>query len=255
MSSQKSWCQNLELWFNTVQGAHLANAISTKIASVRHLLHGEILLQLGDLGQNSWLSHINFLHKWIVTPHYNPHASLVSLFNYLPFEKNSIDCILAPLTLEGNYKKNNILDGIDYLLKPMGHLIIFGINPLSLWGISRHLGLWPTGVKSNHLISSFFIKKMLLPRGYVICDDSTFYFLPPLNKESWIKKLEFLDLIGKIIWPCPAGFFCIILQKYQAIEPNKILLEVTEEVFKTDEALQTRCAKNEPLVDGIDRKC
>ena len=39
----------------------------------------------------------------------------------LPFERGSIDCIVAPLAVEASSHKNQLIDELDRVLSPMGH--------------------------------------------------------------------------------------------------------------------------------------
>lgn len=53
--------------------------------------------------------------------------------NQLPLDRNSIDCIIVPLTLETFGSSLSLIDEIDRVLSPMGFVILLGINPWSLW--------------------------------------------------------------------------------------------------------------------------
>ncbi len=57
---------------------------------------------------------------------------------------------------------------------------------------------------------------MLTQRGFRQCTLSSFFYLPPVKNEYFIKKLEFFNEMGKMIWPFPAGFYCFVAQKYSS---------------------------------------
>ena len=212
----------LNQWFNQPQGIRAAQAFTAEIRQASDLLSGQRLLQLGYCGNNLWLPDFKFQEKWIVTPnHLMYDHTITALLSALPFAQNSMDCIIAPLTLEAFHDINLPLDEIDRVLRPMGYVIFWGINPWSLWGASLKLGY--TGCFGDHktyLTSSFSLKRALLQRDYQQCLHTSFYYIPPIHNQSLIRKLAFFNEMGKMLWPFPAGFYCIIMQKYQ----NNLLL-------------------------------
>ena len=107
----------------------------------------------------------------------------------------------------------------------MGHLVFMGINPLSFWGLSSCIKTLPCFGRAHvKLRSAMWLKNKLNLRGYQLCDLKSFYFIPPLMHEYWIKRLEFLNQMGKMIWPFPAGFYCLVVQKREIID-NSILYQ------------------------------
>lgn len=201
----------LDEWFNTPQGMRVAQAFTAELSIVNEKLSGKRLLQLGCCGNNDWLSMLHFRQKWIVSPalDHTP-VMLNASMNALPIERNSMDCVLAPLTLELFARGRSPVDEIDRILKPMGFVIFLGINPWSFWGAAlrfKHAGT---------LRSSLLVKRAILSRGYRQCFLSSFYYIPPIKSEKLIHKLEFLNEMGKMMWPYPAGFYCLIAQKYDA---------------------------------------
>jgi hypothetical protein len=143
---------------------------------------------------------------------------LVTALNRLPLNRDSVDCILAPLTM--NVLDESLLDEMDRVLKSMGHLIFFGINPWSFWGLRWHWN--PLHSLSTQWTSSFRLKRALSRRGYQTALYHPFYYIPPVQEEGWIQKLEVLNEMGKMIKPFPAGFYCLIVQKHQTASPSLI---------------------------------
>lgn len=212
----------LDVWFNTPQGRCVAQAFMAELMQVKGHLTGNRLIQLGSCGDNQWLSSLKFKQKWLVSPCVVPQKStLIGSLTMLPIERNSIDCVIAPLSLEAFTQAKNPIDEIDRVLKPMGYVVFFGINPLSFWGASlfwRRLNCF--GGATATLTSSLSLKRIMLLRGYVQCALSGFYYIPPVESGFLIKKLEFLNVMGKMVSPFPAGFYCFIVQKYQCVSPS-----------------------------------
>lgn len=103
----------------------------------------------------------------------------------------------------------------------MGFVILLGINPWSLWGGAMKMGLLHCydDTKVN-MRTPFNLNRIFLQRGYRQYSLSSFCYIPPVSNPTLIKKLTFLDEIGKMLWPFPSGFYCYIAQKYQLIEPS-----------------------------------
>ena len=134
----------LNCWFETTQGMRVAAAFTKELQLVCEYMAGDILLQLGEFNNMQWLPLLNYRQKILVSPSkHAQHTNFLSLIENLALDKNSIDCILAPLTLEMFADENYPLDEIDRVLKPHGFVIIFGINPFSFWGAAARLKYIP----------------------------------------------------------------------------------------------------------------
>lgn len=203
----------LEKWLGNAQGERVVQAISTELSMFQDILYGDKLFQVGSFGQNSWLNELHYVHKWMSTPYFSSSASVLpSLDTALPLDKASIDCVVVPFLQESMLKNNLFLSEIDRILKPMGHVVFFGFNPWSLWGGAiKCLKLFPEG----KLPSAFAIKRAMQHLSYQQYAHTSFFYIPPVSSATWLKKLEFFNEIGKMLWPFPAGLYCLILGKYQ----------------------------------------
>jgi hypothetical protein len=208
--------QALEHWFSTDMGAQIIQVFQSQIDSFQKKLNGNILLQLGSCAENPWLNAFRFQYKWILSPYLTETTTLAASLHQFPLDRNSVDCVLAPLTMDMFSITKSPLDEIDRILKPMGHVIFVGINPFSVWGAWLKLSSescfgklhkWPPSVLS--------IKYAMLRRGYIQCYLSNFYYIPPVKEKKIIQKLEILNVIGRMISPMPAGFYCLVMQKFQ----------------------------------------
>lgn len=206
----------LEKWFLSDSGSSVMQAFLDELNPIQDLLHGDTLLQFGSYGNKSFFHELRFSHKWIVTPYERANVNLVTFFNQLPIDRDSVDCIIAPLTLEAFTNKENLINEIDRVLKPMGYVVFYGINPLSLWGlwlrIAKNTCFGEALLKPKSVIS---VKLAMLHRGYVQCHLSSFYYIPPVRSKKWIDTLEIMNEVGKMISPVPSGFYCLVVQKQQ----------------------------------------
>ncbi|KTC90304.1 class I SAM-dependent methyltransferase [Fluoribacter dumoffii] len=212
----------LNKWFQSPLGLFAAHEFLVNLESEGDYLFGETLLQLGNCGDNIWLKKFKYIHKWIASPFSLPNkVQIECALNHLPLDRNSVDCIIVPLTLEPFANSFSLLDEIDRVLKPMGFVIFLSINPWSFWGGALKIGLLHCySDQKVKMRTPFTLNRILLQRGYKQYSLSNFCYIPPVNKPDLIKKFTFLDEIGKMLWPFPSGFYCYIAQKYQVIEPN-----------------------------------
>jgi len=215
MDEQKNFSA-LHGWFLTQQGRDVATAFANVLFEAQLGDSGQCLLQLGNCGENTWLDVLPYRAKWIVNPGVLPHKiGVQSVMTAMPFDRESMDCIIAPLTIETCERGKTPLDEIDRILKPMGYVIFLGINPWSFWGASLRWGRLSCFAHiSSAFSSSLSLKRAMVSRGYSQWWLSSFYYLPPVGSEYWLRKLEFLNQMSKMMWPYPAGFYCLILQKH-----------------------------------------
>jgi len=230
MKQQIKQFRALNKWFQSPLGLVAAQEFAQDLDPVYQCLTGETLVQLGNCGDNLWLKRLKYKNKWIVSPFALANKiHLECSLSQLPLDRNSLDCIIVPLTLEPFGSSYSLIDEIDRILKPMGFIILLSINPWSLWGAAMKLGLLHCYFDKNiKMRTPFNINRIFIQRGYRQYSLSNFCYIPPVNNKSLIKKLTFIDEIGKMLWPFPSGFYCYIAQKYQMIEPSVLLRPIKD---------------------------
>ncbi len=233
LDEQAAKYRALNNWFKTPQGSRVAQAFASELKAPSALFSGESLLQLGSCAENLWLPDLRFRYKWMISPcEESSRSALVSSLTSLPLDRDSVDCVIAPLTLEAFDHDKNPLDEIDRVLKPMGYVVFFGVNPWSFWGAGvRWGGVHCFGSAKGTLTSSLSLKNALISRGYSQCMLSSFYYIPPVANKALIHHMEFFNEMGKMIWPFPAGFYCFIAQKYQPASPSLLFNKYDDELL------------------------
>ncbi len=205
----------LNKWFDSNQGKRVAQDCVSELDKIACHISGKYLLQIGVTGSNDLLADMNFRNKIVVSPSFKvENAHSYAAVENLPFKDNSIDCILAPFSMELSPNNKNIIEEFDRILKPRGFIIFLGINPCSFWGISAFFRrIKYLSAFSLRLRSVLHLKKLFFDFGYTHSYLSSFYYIPPVNNLKLIHNLEFLNEMGKMIWPYPASFYCFIVQK------------------------------------------
>lgn len=225
VEEQIKYYQSLDKWFQTPLGLYVAQQFASELHSFDQHLQGETLIQLGCCGGNRWLSSLKYEKQWIISPfQLKQEQHLVSTLHQLPFARNSLDCVVVPLSLEPFKNSFTLLDEIDRVLSPMGFVIFLSINPWSTWGAAMKTGLLHCYQNNKvKMHSALSLNRIMLQRGYRQCAQGSFCYIPPVNNQSWIKRMTFLDEVGKMVWPFPAGCYSYIAQKYEVITPNLTL--------------------------------
>ncbi|OGV26619.1 MAG: hypothetical protein A3F18_06510 [Legionellales bacterium RIFCSPHIGHO2_12_FULL_37_14] len=255
--------QALDQWFLTAQGQAVSSSFIEELKSWKELkqsMRGDCLLQLGTAGDHNWLPLFNYKTKLIISPcTYNyknvQSAHVLGLIKALPFAESSIDCLISPMALEPHSWPLHPLDEFDRVLKPMGYIVFLGISALSLWGLALRFGNLPYLARGLiNPVSIFKLKHALLHRGYSLCYLEPFFYIPPAKSKKWLDRLEIFNELGKMISPCPGGFYCMIVQKYIPQHTNPLL----EQVFWTNDKHPAAmhpvgCGSRRSSINGINR--
>lgn len=216
--------QNLDEWFLGPQGTDVLAHIDARLLELTSRLHGDTIIQLGATGKQDLLSHFSFNHRYVISPTYfDKNGYIRTSFEYLPLLKDSCHAIIAPLRLNLFDAKHWPIDELDRVLNPLGHIVVVGINPLSLWGLYARFGcLQMLGYKRRAMKSFIRLKKALEHRGYTQCHFSRFYYLPPLETNGMIQRLQFLNQMGELAASWPAAFYLLVMQKYEYCSPDEM---------------------------------
>ena len=233
----------LESWFVSPHGSYVAKAIAEELSPLNTVLCGDCLIQLGGRTDNPWLADLKFQHKWLLNPQVMPSdISCSTLMTALPIDRESVDCVIAPFTMDAFDEKEFVFDEMDRVLKPLGHIVFIGVNPLSLWGvwlkISRNNCF---GVYKGFPRSVFSTQRALLHRGYLQCYYNGFYFIPPVRPQKMIRSLVFLNQVGKMISPTPSAFYCLVMPKHIENYIGPLLVERDQERLKSSPVYQPVC--------------
>ncbi|MFY7697889.1 MAG: class I SAM-dependent methyltransferase [Legionella sp.] len=208
-------------WFASPEANCLAWSFTQALKTLSPVLKGNVLIQLGGCGSNRWLSTLSYCYQWVIVPYFDNHFSVQTSICQLPFAADSVDCVLAPLTFDLFGPLTNLIDEIDRILKPMGHLIILGINPLSLWKLTltREGRSVLNHIKSK-ICFSFMLRQALLKKNYQQILFTKFDHILPINSDSIMNGLKGLNTIVKLYGFLPSSLYCLIVQKLDIVQPD-----------------------------------
>jgi len=177
-------------------------------------------------------------------------------FRDLPIASNSVDLMVLPHTLEYSENPHQVVREVARVLRPEGHVIIAGFNPLSLWGLRRSVGSRGEFPWNGHFIRLPRIKDWLALLGLEIVAGSMACYAPPCTEQKWLDRFDFMEKAGDRWWPIAGGVFFLqavkrvrgmrlIMPKWnERASPKKNLASVPERV-RDDDAAAARTRINE----------
>ncbi|HEV7633259.1 MAG TPA: methyltransferase domain-containing protein [Steroidobacteraceae bacterium] len=132
-----NWPQVTEQWLGTALGQDLIAAETELLAAVLDDVFGLELLQLGRWGgSRELLSTSRTRRQTIVSEHATGGAvDVLGRLAALPVQRDSVDAVLLPHTLEFESDPQAVVREADRVLTGEGQLIILGFRPWSLWGL------------------------------------------------------------------------------------------------------------------------
>ncbi|MBX3661944.1 MAG: class I SAM-dependent methyltransferase [Burkholderiales bacterium] len=163
-------------------------------------------------------------------------------FRDLPVESDSVDLMVLPHTLEFSEHPHQVVREVARVLRPEGHVVISGFNPLSLWGLRRGLGSRAAFPWTGHFIQLPRVKDWFALVGLEIVAGSMACYAPPCTDQKWLDRFGFMERAGDRWWPIGGGVFFLqaikrvrgirlIMPKWSdRVAPRKNLAAVPERV-------------------------
>ncbi len=203
-------------WFEALYGDYIVNAEAellrqwlSQLFGYRMILLGTRLqiwdrcAQQGHIRQRIWMNHSD-------TADQLPCDSLTSM-SALPVKSDSIDLVVLFHALDRAGDPRRLIREVERILIPEGRVIIFGFNPYSLFGVWRLLGRRnsPDEMSGHLKVGCRQLNGWLSLLGMEIEEKKYFAFRPPLQKQSALDKVGFMEAAGQKLWPSSGGVYAI----------------------------------------------
>lgn len=219
--------QNWDHWLLQSLGCRVLEAEQQFLPHLLTDCYGKHVLLIGVPNQYGLLKFSSIPHQVLLSPTIHKKSSLryvESDFNELPIASASIDLVVMPHTLELIDNPQHLLSEACRIVKPEGHIIIFGFNPYSLWGLKQKLTRNNTAPWSNNFISAGRIAKWLKLSDFELVKQDTLLFRPPLqNYDIFYSKIKFIEWLGSKLW-APLGGVYMLMAKAKVIPMTPIKL-------------------------------
>ncbi len=143
-------------------------------------------------------------------------------FRDLPIDSNSVDLMVLPHTLEFSAHPHQVVREVARVLRPEGHVIISGFNPLSLWGLRRGVGSRRDFPWNGRFIHLPRVKDWFALVGLEIVAGSMACYAPPCVEQKWLDRFAFMEKAGDRWWPIAGGVF--FLQAIKRVRGIRLIL-------------------------------
>ncbi len=143
-------------------------------------------------------------------------------FRDLPIDSNSVDLMVLPHTLEFSENPHQVVRETARVLRPEGHVIISGFNPLSLWGLRRSVGARRDFPWNGRFIHLPRVKDWFALVGLEIVAGSMACYAPPCTEQKWLDRFAFMEKAGDRWWPIAGGVF--FLQAIKRVRGIRLIM-------------------------------
>ena len=219
----------LSNWFSSPLGKLVFAAELEQLQDILPQLFGYHILQYGYSAKSNYLSSSRIANKTILLlddAELNKDLNAVQTSaEELPIAADCIDVIVLPHILEYSKDSHKLLREMDRVLIGDGHVVIIGINPLSLWGLwHMFLCWWNEMPWSGRLISIPRIKDWLSLLDFEVEKTKCFFFSPPISNQKLLQNLRPLERLGRYCWPILGGLYIVVAKK-RVIPLNPIKMQ------------------------------
>lgn len=127
-----------------------------------------------------------------------------------PVASQSLDLLVLPHVLEFSQYPHQVLREAERILRPEGHLLLAGFNPLSLWGARRLLsgrcGGFPWRGRFLHMRR---LKDWLALLGFELHTGRMVCYAPPFKQAKWLNRFACLEAAGDRWWAMGGGVYLL----------------------------------------------
>lgn len=205
-------------WYRLRLGRLLLEAEQERLSQILPDLFGYHLLQVGRIADADLLPSSRIAHRVVLDADPDmPTSAPPGLYarpDALPIASDSVDVVILPHTLEFEPDPHQVLREAERVLIAEGTLVILGFNPWSLWGLWRLILMRRNDPPWRaRFLSLSRIRDWLALLGFDEVDTHPYFFRPPLHHETTMKKLTFMETMGKRCWPQLSGAYVLVAKK------------------------------------------
>ena len=127
-----------------------------------------------------------------------------------PLSEHAADLVLLQHGLDFSLSPHGLLREAARSVRPGGHLVVIGINPLSAWGV-RHL-FSRDALHRARCIAPSRVSDWLHLLGFALEKRRFGCYRPPLASSAWQARLASLESWGDA-WQSPGGGFYLLVAR------------------------------------------
>lgn len=213
--------EKLKKWFDRPLGNLILDKEQVVLESILPDLFGYHCMQIGLLHGKALLGKSRISHGFVAQMEDEgsviPPAVLQCAADNLCIASDSVDVVVLTHVLEFSSNPHKILREIQRILIGEGHLVIVGFNPWSLFGVWRILLAWREEPPwCGHFFSLHRIRDWFTLLEFEVVKTDRFFFRPPIQSQKIMRRLEFLEKLGKYCWSFFGGIYVVVVKKHVA---------------------------------------
>ena len=132
----------------------------------------------------------------------------------LPFSDASLDLLVMPHTLEWCQDPHAALREAVRVLVPEGRLLLFGLNPYSLWGIQHGLErVQQPELNAWKGLPYWRVRDWLQVLAMDVVAADFGCHVPAVHAQAWLERWRWMDAVGQKAWPIFGGAYCMLAVK------------------------------------------
>ncbi len=208
-------------WGQFPAGRELRAGIQARLDEFLPRYPGYYLLTPDELGESLDFNDSPIRHR--IRLRQDHRGNLQGDFAALPVATDSVDLAVLLFTQDFARQPRALVKEVSRCLIPHGHVILFGLNPWSLWGATAAFRQNSTRVPwQAHFISPGRMQDWLDLLGLESVHEERWLFLPPLRRQSGVHGFNWLENIGRRGWPhCGAVYMIVARKQVATLTPIK----------------------------------
>ena len=125
-------------WLETAVGQALLSQERAQVRAALQQVFGDHILQIGSWGEpEPFLNSARTRYQAVIDTDHASGVDAVVSHGQLAVTTDCVDAVFLPHTLEFDQAPHAVLREVHRVLRPDGHLVVLGFNPVSWWGL-RH---------------------------------------------------------------------------------------------------------------------
>lgn len=202
-------------WFDAPLGRSLQAAEAHRLRQLLPPLYATLAVQLGRIGKLDLLDASSApTHVVVDVVPSSGNVAVAAVPEALPFETKSVGLMLLPHTLDFATDPHQVLREAHRVLAPEGHLVLFGFNPMSLWGLRRAISRRRHPVPwSGRFLPLLRLKDWLSLLEFELTQGGMLYYRPPIAHDAVRDHLYFIEQMGDRWWPLGGAVYVLVAQK------------------------------------------
>ncbi len=205
--------QQFSHWLAERRGQRLIHLEQKLLRRMLKHIHSDQTLLLGDSHQAALVDVVKCnraLIAYPLLPQQQRNDFICSDIEALPLLPDSMDLIVMPHILQFSPDPFHALREAYLALKPEGHLVTIGFNPLSLWGLLKLFCHRPPYIGKFH--SPLQVKSWLEQLDFVIQQQESYCLLPVLD-EKLGRPLFLFEQLNRLFFSIFGGIYVTVAQK------------------------------------------